>query len=101
MDGGYVRISGVVDSGQPAIMVKAKSVGVLVVEVQNIGWWKLLNGKMFDNTDCGWVISGLPFGTVNPSDVANSVRNLFQGKAVSIIGASDVVQGYNRVKILY
>jgi hypothetical protein len=101
MDGGYVRISGVVDSGQPAIMVKAKSVGVLVVEVQNIGWWKLLNGKMFDNTDCGWVISGLPFGTVNPSDVANSVRNLFQGKAVSIIGSSDVVQGYNRVKVLY
>lgn len=107
IDGGYVRIDGMMDNGQPTIAIKAKSVGTLVINATNIGWWKLFNGKMFHNTDCGWAIGGLPFGTVapntssNPNAATQSFQSLFAGTPVNIVGMTDIVQGYNRAKLLY
>jgi molybdopterin-binding protein len=87
LGGGTAEVSNIT-AHYATILVAAKSLGVLVVTVKNIGWAVPLNGKIFSNDNCGWVFANLSQSIVNPNDVINSIRNAFTGTVPSYVSPS-------------
>lgn len=96
--GGVAEVSNVI-SHYASRMIDATSSGVLVVEVKSIGWWVSLNGKVFVNNNCGWVLANLSQNIINPSNLNSSIQSVFSGTVPQ--PTTGAVTGYNLFKYLY
>jgi hypothetical protein len=96
--GGYAEITDIIGH-YPDMMVSAVSSGVLVVRVDNVGWWVKKNGKVFHNSNCGWVLSNLTEQIIQTSNLNSSLQSVFTGTVPT--PTTGAVHGYNLFKYLY
>lgn len=98
LGGGTAEISDIT-AHYPNVLVSAKSQGVLVVTVKNIGWTVPVNGKVFNNDNCGWVLANLSQNVINPNNLNSSIQSVFSGTVPNPV--TGAVTGYNQFKYLY